>query len=788
MTAVLNLGGNDLNASSFVNVLKAGIWGFGNLADVSLLDDDGYLTGTPAGGITISYTPNATFKGAGITYKLAWPSTRSTFTWVFSSGIVRISKLNESGTGNTVTAIPGLAGWVTFTVSSSFTIQVGVAGQTYASGSGEIALYRLSDETDYLNGEYFTPEFKALISGLSPGALRFMGWVVGSGNLNNETTWNYRVKPTSLVWCSRRFPPSVWGGTISGTNTYTINPGSGSPGVWTDGEVLQGVVTNANTITTPTLTVSGRSGTKTIVNTFATALSAGNMAAGAAATFVYDGLLDKVIWASNGATSSIPIEAQAQLCNRINANLWGHIPYMASDDYVTQWATAALNNLSSSLYFYPEYSNEVWNFSFPQNGWATARGTALGFSNPQQSWYGLRVRQIMGNLIPAVWSGRMSQLRRTLMHQAAGDVLTLTYRMKGADLAPSGTSTGTGNATYISWTGGVNYTAKPNRPIDVVETIGYAPYAGATNLYFGPDISGAAPTALNTPFYQSLVNYWEGGNSAAAIALIDADIRGGLNAVQTVTASGTTFTTPLAHGFSANNSDVAFTVTGGTSYSGLTTGMVYRVSSTPSGTTFTIQAYGPLNAPAGANINAGSAGTGTVSVGWMGGQSGNANVTTMQRLCSRWYVFGEYLAAQFDGDRPGGMSLLRVEQYEGALEVVGPSSAQLTTLGVTGATPKASIDAAIEAWKSNPMTAETQRAYYRQFLGLDPSMPTYGTQLHSQSPAHLVLQQSTTSGGAGWPYALIQGFLGSYNSSTPYELYDGVRNYDTNKRRIKVAT
>jgi hypothetical protein len=41
MAAILNLGANDMNASSFINVLKAGGLGFTNFADVSLLDDDG---------------------------------------------------------------------------------------------------------------------------------------------------------------------------------------------------------------------------------------------------------------------------------------------------------------------------------------------------------------------------------------------------------------------------------------------------------------------------------------------------------------------------------------------------------------------------------------------------------------------------------------------------------------------------------------------------------------------------------------------------------------------------
>jgi hypothetical protein len=216
------------------------------------------------------------------------------------------------------------------------------------------------------------------------------------------------------------------------------------------------------------------------------------------------------------------------------------------------------------------------------------------------------------------------------------------------------------------------------------------------------------------------------------------------------------------------------------------TGALYRISSVPTSTTFTIQAFGQQNNPAGPNVNAGSAGTGTVSVGWMGGHNATGNVTTMQELCSRYYVFGEWLAAQFDGDRPGGMANLRVEQYEGALELLGPSAAQCTTLGITGATPAPSIANAIEAWKKHPMSAETIRAYYRQFLGLDPAMPTYNVQPHSQSPAHLVLQQAKFSVGQG-VWGLVDGFIGP-GTAVNYQLYSGVYNYDTNKRRMKITT
>ncbi|MGW1423656.1 hypothetical protein ACWAT4_26450 [Bradyrhizobium manausense] len=579
---MVNIGGQDLNASTFINILKAGLYNFGNSADAGKMDSDGYIVSTPASTVFLAWPNSSTFVGAGVTYKVAWPATRSTWTWTF---VGNVSKVANSGAGSvsvtggtssnmTVTPVPGQAGWVTFTlnVANSFALNVGVAGQTYAAGSGEIAIYRLSDEADYLAGEYFTPEFKALISGLRPYALRFMGWMQsGASNLNFETTWDYRIAPSNLTWASARFHPNIWCGNAAYTNTpseiYTITPGGGFPySDWTDGMMFQSFVATANATTVTSVAIPGFTGSKTIVRQSSGTMSVGFLTANTSTTFIYDKVLDKVIaYPGQGASTpsppfSVPIEAMVQLCNRVRAHLWANIPPMALDSYVTPWATVPYNNLATDLCFFPEYGNEFgWNTQFPNSSWGNARGQALGFTSSSSrhghGYYGLRVRRIMGDLIPAVWSARMSKLKRMLMFQAAGDVTTRDYRMKGADLAPLGTSTGQGNAAYIAFTdpvGGVgkDYTTKPNRPIDVVEGIGMAPYAGGTNLFFGNDInSGDTPNSNNTPFYQALVNAYDTGDTATVLAMIDADVRGGLTPTtpcSTLTAPSPRSPTPMA--------------------------------------------------------------------------------------------------------------------------------------------------------------------------------------------------------------------------------------------------
>jgi hypothetical protein len=765
-SAQQNLGGGDFIPANFINVFQTAGLTFTTTSDAGKVDNDEYLTSSPAGNVSISF-PSAGTMWSNTSYRLR-ADAGVTFTGMVFNSVLSSCAATGGVTftgcsgGTTTVASNGTGGTLTFSTATNQFSMFYSSGGTFAHSGGALSLYRLSDEADFLAGEIFTPEFKTVLKGLNPKTIRPMGWVQkASGNFNGETNWNYRAKLSTFNWAGSRHPLGAWGGTISGTNSYTGSGAPDTPGSWTDGEQYIGTITNANTSGTVTINIAGR-GAKTVVsNDGLTALSVGAIAAGSLGTFTYDGILDKVLFNVNGLQASVPIEAQAQLANRVNANLWATIPPWASDNYVTNWANTACSNLGSQFYLYPEYSNEIWNFSFPQTQWAFQRGTTFGFSSPYQSYYGLRVRQIMGNLIPA--SGCVGHLLRYVeAFQAAGDATTVTYRFNGANLVP-------GNAAYNSFTGSANYSASPNRPIDVVETIAYAPYGTGTNLCESPDYN-CTPTSLNVPFYQALVTAWEASQSATAIALIDNDIRTGTifsSSAQnsTVTASGTTFTTPTAHGFTANSTVIAFQVTGGTTYSGIAVSTLYRVTSTPTSTTFTMQPY-VGGFPSGSNVNAGSAGSGTTTVGI-------SNRQNFVGLASNWYQFAESNAALYDGARPAGMANLRVEQYEGNLEIGGLSSAQCTSLGIVASNCSGSIVAAILAWKNDPSSSATQQAYFNQFMGTDSSMPaTLGLMPHSRTPSQLILPNVCGGGvltGAG-AYALLSDCL---PNSTPYQLYNG---------------
>ena len=82
-------------------------------------------------------------------------------------------------------------------------------------------------------------------------------------------------------------------------------------------------------------------------------------------------------WAGIGT----PLEIMIDLCNRTKSNPWFCLPHLATDDYITRFATMVRERLDPSLRAYVEYSNEVWNFGFSQTHWAMQQGRAAGLSS-----------------------------------------------------------------------------------------------------------------------------------------------------------------------------------------------------------------------------------------------------------------------------------------------------------------------------------------------------------------------------------------------------------------------
>jgi hypothetical protein len=230
------------------------------------------------------------------------------------------------------------------------------------------------------------------------------------------------------------------------------------------------------------------------------------------ATFVYDGVLDKLLWRGGGLTARIPYSAKIALANALGYEMWITPPALLNDASVTRLANLIKSTLTTSVYV--EYANEIWNFAsgFPQTAWAVARGAALGFDsgNNRQlhGYYAKRSREIHG-IFTTVWNGATAPgLKRVLAFQAAGNQSqTDTYRLQGADL------------------GAFGYAAAPNRPIDYCDVLSYATYIS------GPNSAGTdgGYTGSLTALLAAADNYDSGTASLMQSALdwLDDDLRQG---------------------------------------------------------------------------------------------------------------------------------------------------------------------------------------------------------------------------------------------------------------------
>ncbi|MFZ5963203.1 calcium-binding protein [Thalassococcus sp. BH17M4-6] len=114
----------------------------------------------------------------------------------------------------------------------------------------------------------------------------------------------------------------------------------------------------------------------------------------------------------------VPIEVMLKLANQIGADPWFTLPHMADDAYVRAFAEAVKTGLDPRLKAYVEYSNEVWNFIFPQAQWAQARAESR-WGPSDSGWmqfYGLRAAQVM-DIFTEVFDGSPDRLVRvTAMH------------------------------------------------------------------------------------------------------------------------------------------------------------------------------------------------------------------------------------------------------------------------------------------------------------------------------------------------------------------------------------
>lgn len=409
-----------------------------------------------------------------------------------------------------------------------------LAGGTF-SGCSNLVWCKLSDEAAIDAAttpvELFYQPYVDFYTTLNCKVFRPMGWA-GTNN-SNLSRHAFRVPwQTGLCYQSARWEPTIWAGTASGTNTYTATRPSGVPSTPTDGAAIQMQFTNANNSSTVTLDLGGSWGIKNVFGgTFPStgvAPEIGRISAGQNATLVFDVLLNAWLHFNGGLTPNLPLEVRVGFANACGVDYWHNFTSLCDDASALAEATYVRDNLTSGRVAYFEYSNEPWNATFNQYHLATARGVALGFpsgNNRRQLGYtGLRIRQIMGQVVPA-WNNR-TELRGVNAFQAFGAAETTTYQFNGADL-----DTSLGYAGYNSFVG-VSYSAAPNRPNDFCRSISYADYVGgAQTLQFDANYTDANTAGLSFPgLTRAADDYASGhpGRMGQALAWLDNDLRQGL--------------------------------------------------------------------------------------------------------------------------------------------------------------------------------------------------------------------------------------------------------------------
>ncbi len=94
----------------------------------------------------------------------------------------------------------------------------------------------------------------------------------------------------------------------------------------------------------------------------------------------------------------VPAEVMIDLVNLIGADPWFNMPHMADDDYLRQFAQLVKDTLNPELKVYVEYSNEVWNFVFPQAHYAAEqariRWRRKAGDDAWMQFYGMRSAQM----------------------------------------------------------------------------------------------------------------------------------------------------------------------------------------------------------------------------------------------------------------------------------------------------------------------------------------------------------------------------------------------------------
>lgn len=73
--------------------------------------------------------------------------------------------------------------------------------------------------------------------------------------------------------------------------------------------------------------------------------------------------VNDAIWSK---PKGVPMEVCVDLANKLGKDAWFCVPHLADDNYAREMARLVRDRIDPKLTVYVEYSNELWNFQFPQ--------------------------------------------------------------------------------------------------------------------------------------------------------------------------------------------------------------------------------------------------------------------------------------------------------------------------------------------------------------------------------------------------------------------------------------
>jgi hypothetical protein len=135
-------------------------------------------------------------------------------------------------------------------------------------------------------------------------------------------------------------------------------------------------------------------------------------------------------WTQSGETG-VCVEYMCDLANQTDKAPWFCLPHTATDNFIREFARLCYQRLEPGLPIFIEYSNEVWNSTFPAFEHARTQGTALGLDpnpyNAAMKWYSERSVQIF-ELFRQEWqtlggAPALDRIVRVLASQSANPAL-----------------------------------------------------------------------------------------------------------------------------------------------------------------------------------------------------------------------------------------------------------------------------------------------------------------------------------------------------------------------------